>query len=152
MSLKNTITKVENLLGSFLIENNLVLWDIIFAQEGSELFLTIYIDKKDEMIDITDCEKVSRYIDPILDAKEFDSLPAYTLCVSSPGLERSLNKPEHFLSVIGEKVEIKFYKSIDGNKTISGILTSYTPDTITLDETNEYNHKDIASAKLCYEF
>lgn len=152
MSLKNTTIKVENLLSSFLLENNLILWDIIFAREGSELFLTIYIDKKDEMIDITDCEKLSRYLDPILDATEFDSLPAYTLCVSSPGLERSLTKPQHFLSVIGEKIELKFYKSIDGTKTLTGILTNYADDTITLDETDKYNIKDIASAKLCYEF
>lgn len=152
MSLKNTVTRVQALIESFLIENNLILWDIVFAREGSELFLTIYIDKKDEMIDITDCEKVSRYVNPLLDDKEFDALPAYTLCVSSPGLERALNKPEHFLSVIGETIELKFYKSIDGSKAVTGILTGYTADTITLDETNEYNHKDIASAKLCYEF
>lgn len=152
MSLKSTTAKIETLIHPFLIENNVILWDIIFAREGSELFLTIYIDKPDAMIDITDCEKLSRYLDPILDGSEFDTLPAYTLCVSSPGLERTLNKPEHFLSVVGETIEIKFYKSINGFKSISGILTSYTPDTIILDGTNEYNSKDIASAKLCYEF
>ena len=66
--------------------------------------LTVTVDHPDG-VNIDQCEQVSRALDPMLDAKEFDSMPSYTLCVSSAGLARRLKKPEHFAAFLGHMVE-----------------------------------------------
>ena len=44
------------------------LWDVEYVREGSERYLRLYIDK-DGGVDIEDCEKIHRAVDPILDEK-----------------------------------------------------------------------------------
>ena len=45
------------------------LWDVEYVREGGEWFLRLYIDK-DGGVDISDCEAISRAVDPILDEKD----------------------------------------------------------------------------------
>ena len=67
------------------------LWDVEYVREGADWFLRIYIDK-DGGVDITDCEAISRALDPILDEK--DPIPdSYHFEVCSAGLERVLKRP-----------------------------------------------------------
>lgn len=64
----------------------LKLWDVEYVREGADWYLRLYIDK-DGAVDINDCEKVSRAMDPILDEK--DLIPdSYTFEVCSAGCER----------------------------------------------------------------
>lgn len=44
------------------------LWDVEYVREGGEWFLRLYIDK-DGGVDISDCEAISRALDPILDER-----------------------------------------------------------------------------------
>ena len=83
------------------------LWDVTFEKEGARYVLTVYIDRESG-VDTSCCETVSRYIDPLLDAKEFDSLPPYMLTVSSAGLERHISKPEHFEWALGKDIDLTF--------------------------------------------
>ena len=70
------------------------LWDVEYVREGADWFLRIYIDK-DGGVDITDCEAISRALDPILDEK--DPIPdSYHFEVCSAGLERVLKRPGDF--------------------------------------------------------
>ena len=70
------------------------VWDVEYVKEGANMYLRVTIDK-DGTIDIDDCEKVHRGINTILD--ENDPIPdAYILEVSSPGVERTLRRREHF--------------------------------------------------------
>ena len=57
---------------------------------------------------------------------------AYTLNVSSLGIDRPFKTDKDFLSHIGERVEVKLYSSIRGKKFYDGILTGYDKQTITL--------------------
>ncbi|MCR5485684.1 MAG: ribosome maturation factor RimP [Clostridiales bacterium] len=101
----------------------LKIWDISFLKEGSSWYLRIIIDK-DGGVNINDCENFSRMIDGPLD--EADPIEqSYCLEVSSPGLERELKKPAHFLSCIGQRVNVKTIRPIDGERDFSGMLESY---------------------------
>ncbi len=100
------------------------LWDVTFEKEGGDFVLTVYIDREDGVF-IEDCEKVSREIDPQLDEPRFDSLPPYTLTVSSAGLERRLTRPEHFEWAKGKKVEIGNYK---GEHTVGELVSCENGD------------------------
>ena len=150
MQTKELLTKVAQMCEVPLQNTGCTLWDVTFEKEGTRYVLTVYIDK-DGGVDIAHCEEVSRYIDPLLDDKAFDGLPAYTLSVSSAGLERHITKDEHFAWAIGKKVSVTFYKAVDGQKNAIDVLASFDKDTVTLGETT-YNRNDVASVKLYFEF
>ena len=57
-------------------------------------------------ITIDQCEKVSRAVSDLLDLHDLIK-HAYSLEVSSPGLERPLTKLEHFIRFVGKKAKIK---------------------------------------------
>ncbi len=102
---------------------NVELWDVEFVREGGERYLRIFIDSA-EGIFISQCEEFSRSIDPLLDDADLID-GAYILEVSSAGLERTLKKPEHFIRFIGDTVEVKLFKAIDGAKKHRGTLLAY---------------------------
>ena len=106
------------------------IWDITYSKIGADYHLEITIDNEDG-IDIDDCERVHRTIDPILD--ECDPIEGfYYLEVSSPGIERELRTPEHIKLSVGEKVEAKLFAPKDGRKSVVGILESYDGESVTI--------------------
>ena len=108
------------------------IWDITYSKIGADYHLEITIDHEDG-IDIDDCERVHRAIDPILD--ERDPIEGfYYLEVSSPGVERELRTPEHITLSIGEKVEAKLFTAKDGRKSVVGILTAFDGECVTITE------------------
>lgn len=108
------------------------IWDITYQKVGADYHLEITIDKEGG-IDIQDCEKVHRAIDPILD--ECDPIEGfYYLDVSSPGVERELRTAEHISRSVGEKVLAKLFTQKDGKRAISGVLSAFEDGRITITE------------------
>ena len=117
------------------------IWDVLYSKVGADYHLEITIDK-DGGIDIDDCEKVHRAIDPIID--EADPIEDfYYLEVSSPGIERELRTDEHIALSLGGRVEAKLFAEKDGRKSVKGILTAYDGEVLTVKE----NEIDIALEK-----
>ncbi len=113
-------------------EVGVTVWDVQFQKEGGSYVLTVFIDRE-EGVSLDHCEALSRKLDPVLDGREFSRMPAYTLCVSSAGLERRLRKPEHFAHCLGQKIEIRFYKAVDGVKSVTGLLRGYCDGAVTIE-------------------
>ena len=108
------------------------IWDVTYAKVGADYHLEITIDSE-KGIDINDCERVHRAIDPILD--EVDPIEGfYYLDVSSPGIERDLRTDEHISHCIGQKVEAKLFAAKDSRKSIVGTLHSYVDGVVTIAE------------------
>ena len=127
--------------------------DVEFKKEGQEKILRVYIDK-DGGVDLDDCEKFSRSLEEILDEEDFIE-EAYSLEVSSPGLDRQLKKEREFLHYIGREVEVKLYKEQDGLKEFSGILKDLEEKIASIEVSGEVikvNPKDAAFIKLYFEF
>mgnify|MGYP003820911149 CR=1 FL=1 len=83
----------------------------------------LYIDKP-EGVTIDDCAVVSQLVGDILDVH--DALPvAYTLEVSSPGLDRPLVRDKDFLAYRGRRVTVTTFAKIDGSRHFRGILVDY---------------------------
>ena len=125
------------------------LWDVEYVSEGGQWYLRIYIDKEGG-ISIDDCEKVSRAMDPILDEKD-PIASSYIFEVSSAGLERTLKQPAHFQRFLGENVEVKLYKPLEGAKLYSGTLAAYENGGVTLDiggKPMTFTKEQIASVRL----
>ena len=154
MKAKDFIAKVTAMALPVCEENGLNLWDVTFEKEGSSYVLTVFIDK-DEGVFIEDCEKVSRTIDPMLDAPEFDSIPSYMLTVSSAGLERRLCKQEHYDWAKGKQVELAFYKARSGSSSLVCELVEHNADgfvVIAGGETITVADSEVASCRLYFEF
>ena len=108
------------------------IWDVTYAKVGADYHLEITIDN-DAGINIDDCERVHRAIDPILD--ECDPIEGfYYLEVSSPGIERELRTDDHINASIGQKVEAKLFSQKDGRKSFVGELTSFDGKTVVITE------------------
>ncbi len=124
------------------------LWDVRFLKEGASYYLRVFIDKEDG-IHIDDCTAVSHAIDPIID--EADPIDkSYYLEVCSPGLERSLTRPEHFERFIGSDVKVKLYKAYSGSKELSGKLIKYDGG-VEIETPSEHIYlekKDIVAVRL----
>ncbi|MBQ3053870.1 MAG: ribosome maturation factor RimP [Clostridia bacterium] len=110
------------------------LYDVEYKKEGPDWYLRVFIDKK-EGIGVDDCEKYSRFISPILDEKD-PIAENYILEVSSPGMFRKLNTKEHFERYMGQEVEIKLKRSIEGKKKFGGKLASYIDGKVIINTPN----------------
>lgn len=153
MQAKQIVARVEELVRPLCEHAGVSLWDVEFEKEGGQYMLTVTVDHPDG-VNIDQCEQVSRALDPMLDEKEFDSMPSYTLCVSSAGLSRRLKKPEHFAAFLGHPVEVGFYKPVNGAKQVEGTLVAYENGNVTLETGGQrtvYEPADIAAVRLAVE-
>ena len=126
----NTAQKVEQLLKQPVAERGFELCDVEFIKEYGDWVLTLYIDHEGG-VNIDDCEKVSRAVDPILD--EADPIEqAYMLSVSSLGLDRPLKKDADYARNVGKRIEVKLFAPKDGKKEFTGELVSFSETSVTM--------------------
>ncbi len=153
---KNVVAVVTEALEPVINELGYFLWDVEYVKEGADWFLRFTIDSENG-IDINDCEKVHRTIDPLLD--EIDPIEgAYHLEVSSPGLERDVKHDWHYEACIGEKLQLRLFaplEAVPGTKSLTGILKAYADKKITLLVNGEeliIPHEAVSKAKTVYDF
>ena len=129
------------------------LWDVEYVREGSEQFLRLYIDKEGG-VDIEDCEKIHRAVDPVLD--EQDPIPqSYHFEVCSAGLERALKRPSDFLQFMGSPILIKLYRPKNGLKEFPAILRGYEDGKVIAEAGNQtltFEKSEVALVRLRVEF
>ncbi len=116
---------------------DLSVWDVEFKKEGKSSVLRVYIDKEGGA-SISDCEKVSLALSDKLDVLDPIS-EAYSLEVSSAGLDRRLKRESDFLRYIGHLVDVKLYAPIDGEKEFTAELKGFNDGVISL----HYEKKNI---------
>ena len=154
MSIKETYeARTEEILLPIAQKHNVEIYDVEYVKEGSEYYLRAYIDKP-EGVNINDCENVSRALSDALDEADF-ILEAYILEVSSPGLGRTLKKDRHFEKSIGQDVEIKLFKAVEGCKEYEGTLTGFDAESITIsteEKEQTFSRSDIAIIRLALDF
>jgi len=79
--------------------------------QGGGTLLRLYIDSP-QGINLEDCERVSHQVSGVMDVEDPIS-GEYTLEVSSPGLDRPLTKPEHFVQFAGYEVRIQLHSPLE---------------------------------------
>ena len=140
---------VEKLAEQVLTDTPYELVDVEYVKER-DWYLRIFIDKEGG-VGLDDCQTVSSMLD-----EKIDRLNAlndrYILEVSSPGLDRALKKEKDFKRELGKTVDVTLYKALDGEKNLTGVLTGYSKDSITIDEAKELPLKDIAVVRLHIDF
>ena len=151
--MKKVTDIVRELALPIVEENGCTLWDVEYVREGADYFLRLYIDKEGG-VDISDCEAISRAVDPILDEK--DPIPeSYHFEVCSAGLERTLKRPGDFQRFMNSPIQVKLYRPRNGLKEIPGILRGYDNGRITVEagrETIAFEKSEVANVRLRVEF
>ena len=93
--------------------------------------IRVYIDTTDG-ISFDQLASSQVWINQIMD--DLDPFPgAYTLEVSSPGIDRPLRTAEHFAAQIGSKIVITLAVPMQGRSKYTGMLTNFENDEVTLD-------------------
>lgn len=106
------------------------LYDVEYQKEQGSWVLTLFIDKEGG-VDIDDCERVSRAVEPILDEKD-PIADSYFLSVSSIGLDRPLKLDKDFARNLGQRITVKLYAPVDKKKEFTGVLESFDGEAFTI--------------------
>jgi ribosome maturation factor RimP len=147
-----TVTDIWTVVEPYLAAERLELDDLEMLGAGRGRMLRVVIDG--EGVNTDRLAEVSRGISRLLD-NQTDLEDAYQLEVSSPGLERSLRRPEHYRKAIGREVVVKL--STDGGQkaTVRGLLTDAGSESFTVDRDGEpvvIGYEDVLTAKTVFRW
>jgi ribosome maturation factor RimP len=97
---------------------------------GQRQVLQVMVERNDERgLTLDDCAEVSRALSALLDVE--DPLPgAYSLEVSSPGLDRPLVKPQDYERFAGREAALETRAPIDGRRRFRGMLLGLDGDSV----------------------
>ena len=93
----------------------------IRLMSGKTSTLQIMADKPDGGIEVDDCAEISNAVSAILDVED-PILDAYTLEVSSPGIDRPLTRLKDFEAFEGYEAKLETDELIDGRRRFKGEL------------------------------
>jgi ribosome maturation factor RimP len=117
--------------------------------------LRVFIDKPPDGVSLDDCASVSRELSAVLDVEDAIQL-AYSLEVSSPGLNRPLKKVADFARFVGKKAKIRTRHPVgESRRNFSGTLVGVDGGKVKIDvgdQVCEVPVDDVEKANLVYEF
>ena len=92
--------------------------------------IRVYIDTP-HGVSFDELSEAQSWIDPVIE--QIDPFPgAYTIEVSSPGIDRPLRTLDHFKRFVGDKAKVKLIGPIDDRSTWTGIIESVENDVVIL--------------------
>ena len=139
----------------------LEIFDVQFRREAPGMILRVQIDRPgpaasaEESVSVEDCARVSRDLSAVLDVE--DVVPtAYTLEVSSPGLDRALRRPDDYRRFAGRRAKVVMRERVDGQGFFKGRLGGVDGAEVVIDADDGRTHRVplnlIARANLEVEF
>ena len=121
------LAQIRTIAERVVASRGLAAWEVQSRREGSGHGIRVIIDRPgpagtpEESVSIDDCEQVNREISTILDVE--DPLPfAYTLEVSSPGLDRPLRDAADYERFQGRRAKIVVREAVDNQSAFEGRL------------------------------
>lgn len=128
---RSVVDRISETISPILWTLGLELADVVCVGQGSRSVVRVFIDKP-EGVTLDDCERAHKALGPALDVA--DPFPhAYTLEVSSPGLDRPFKRIQDFRRAIGKRVTLKLKEPLAGQWRLVGTLAGVTDDSVTLE-------------------
>lgn len=145
--------RVQEIVSPILWTLGLELIDVICVGQGPRSVVRVLINKPGG-VTIADCEQAHKALGPALDVA--DPFPhAYTLEVSSPGLDRPFKSLQDYQRAIGKEVSLKLRQPLEGQWKITGRLVDVDEQAVVLDltipkmmQTMKLDREMITEAKL----
>jgi len=136
---RNVATQVAHTYG-------LDIFDVQFRREAAGMVLRVLIDRPgpaataEESVSVDDCAHVSRDLSAMLDVE--DIVPtAYTLEVSSPGLDRPLRHADDYRRFAGRRAKIVMREAVDGQTFFKGRLAGADGQNVLIDGDDGRRHQ-----------
>lgn len=149
--------RAQKVCEPLIAAEGLELLDVEFVREHGEWVLRLFIDNPKGGVGVEECSTASHAVDTALDVEDF--IPqAYSLEVSSPGVNRPLKKVEHYRKAVGQKVRIKTFGPFGEppRKNFLGTLKEVSGEAVAVEVDGAGRFtiplKDIAKANLEFEF
>ena len=146
MAAETVVEKVRDIAGRVAADRGLEIFDVQFRREAPGMVLRVQIDRPGpsatsaDSVSVDDCAYVSRELSAILDVE--DVVPAaYTLEVSSPGLDRPLRRPDDFRRFAGRQAKIVMRERIDGQGYFKGKLGGFDGADVLIESENGKTHR-----------
>ncbi|NGZ10311.1 MAG: ribosome maturation factor RimP [Nitrospira sp. LK70] len=145
--------RLREVISPILWTLGLELVDVLCVGQGPRSIVRVLIDKSGG-VSIADCEQAHKFLGPALDVA--DPFPhAYTLEVSSPGLDRPFKGSQDYQRAIGKEVSLKLRQPLEGQWRITGELVQADEQVVVMavaarptSRTVRLNRDLIAEAKL----
>jgi len=118
----STLDRVQTIVEPLVAEAGLTIYDIEFNKG----LLRVTVEGPPGT-DLDDLARLSRTISHVFDDED-PVAGKYTLEVSSPGLERTLRRPEHFAGAVGETITVKTHPGVEGDRRARGVLIEADDD------------------------
>src|SRR5262245_52985836 len=155
------LEQIRSIAERVAASRGLTVWEIQSRRETSGHVVRVFIDRPgpaatpEESVSIEDCEQVNREMSTILDVE--DPLPfAYTLEVSSPGLDRPLRGEDDYRRFAGRLAKVVVSEAVDNQKAFEGRLQGVENEDVILSAPNGRIHRLplrlITRARLEVEF
>ena len=151
--------RARQLLEPVLARDGFDLVEVEWQREGGGWVLRLYVDKAGG-VGIEDCQAASRLVETLLDVEDFIE-PAYSLEVSSPGVERPLRKPQDFQRFAGQRAKVRAFGPLESaaglaqRKQWTGILRGFADGAVEIDVDGTVHRipvERVAKAHLEYDF
>jgi len=107
-------------------------------ERGGGRVLRLYLDKE-RGPNLEDLARVSRQLSDLLDVHGAVAGP-YTLEVSSPGVNRLLKRPGHFVPFIGKRIRVRTQERLEGRRAFLGLLKEVGEGAIVLVQEKDEFH------------
>src|SRR3989442_15185227 len=124
--------RVRGIADRVAASSGLEVVEIEFRGVGKTGMLRIYIDKP-AGVTHEDCASFSREFGTVLDVEDAVPGGTYVLEVSSPGLDRKLNRASDYERFAGSRVKLMTREPVNGNRHFEGRLESFREGRLTLD-------------------
>src|SRR5439155_18172291 len=141
----DVIERVREAAGRVAGGYGLEIFDVQFRREASGMVLRVRIDRPgraasaEESVSVDDCAHVSRDLSAVLDVE--DLVPtAYTLEVSSPGLDRPLRRDDDYRRFAGRRAKIVMREKVDGQGFFRGTLRGLEGTDVLIDAEDHRTH------------
>ena len=124
--------RIEEIAERVVADHNLELVHAEVGGPDGKPLIRLFIDKP-EGVTHEDCSTVSHHLGTVLDVEDFIH-SAYTLEVSSPGLERGLYKRADYERFTGRDAKIKTARAINGQRNFRGTITALDGDRVVFED------------------
>jgi len=128
------LDKIREIAERVAQSDGLELVDIELLGGGKSRMLRIFIDKPGGVTH-EDCSKFSREAGTIFDVEDAVLGGSYMLEVSSPGLDRTLSKPQDFQRFTGSLMKLMTRDPVNGNRHFEGRLKAFHDGRLSLELT-----------------
>ena len=123
--------RVERLIAPSLVDMGYVVVRVMLTGQARPT-LQVMAERADGRgMTVDDCAEISRVVSALLDVED-PVRGAYTLEVSSPGIDRPLVKPRDFARFTGHVAKVETRKPIDGRKRFRGTVVEASERSVRL--------------------